>query len=195
MISYSSPRGLITDQQKQLLFGKRIIRHLCTKGAHLPWHSLLSTDNKFSYKSVILFKIPHLCLEGNEVSVIQTCPNLCDPMDCSLPGSSVHGILQAKIQERGAFLSPGDLPNPGIEPMSPALQVDFFFFLTIWATREALCSEGEELNSKLLAGRPWLKINLCGGKIKNQIKTKKGNREGWVFICLLVLGNSSRERE
>jgi len=62
------------------------------------------------------------------VSVIQSCPNLCDPMDCSLPGSSVHGILQAKIQERGAFLSPGDLPDAGIEPMSPALQVDFFFF-------------------------------------------------------------------
>ena len=29
------------------------------------------------------------------VSVAQLCPTLCDPMDCSLPGSSVHGILQA----------------------------------------------------------------------------------------------------
>ena len=31
--------------------------------------------------------------------VIQSCPTLCDPMDCSLPGSSVHGIFQAKILE------------------------------------------------------------------------------------------------
>ena len=30
---------------------------------------------------------------------LQSCPTLCDPMDCSLPGSSVHGILQAKILE------------------------------------------------------------------------------------------------
>ena len=43
-------------------------------------------------------------------------------MDCSQPGSSVHGILQARMLE--LFPSPGDLPNPGIEPMSPALQVD-----------------------------------------------------------------------
>ena len=44
-------------------------------------------------------------------------------MDCSLPGSSVCGISQVRIQEWVAFPSPGDLPNPGIEPASPALQV------------------------------------------------------------------------
>ena len=48
----------------------------------------------------------------------------CDPMDCSLPGSSVHGILQASILEWVAFPIPGDLPNSGIELMSPALQED-----------------------------------------------------------------------
>ena len=47
---------------------------------------------------------------------------LCNPMD--LPGSSVHGILQARILEWVAFPSSGDLPNPGIEPSSPALQAD-----------------------------------------------------------------------
>ena len=31
--------------------------------------------------------------------VSQSCPTLCDPMDCGLPGSSVHGILQARILE------------------------------------------------------------------------------------------------
>ena len=49
---------------------------------------------------------------------------LCDPMDCSPPESSVHGILQARILEWVAFPPPGGLPNPGIEPASPALQVD-----------------------------------------------------------------------
>ena len=45
-------------------------------------------------------------------------------MDCSLPGSSVHMILQARVLEWVAISFSGDLPNPGIEPRSPALQVD-----------------------------------------------------------------------
>ena len=59
-----------------------------------------------------------------ESAVFQSCLTLCDPVDCSPPGSSVHGILQARILERLPFPSPGDLPNPGIEPESPALQAD-----------------------------------------------------------------------
>ena len=46
------------------------------------------------------------------------------PTDCSPPGSSVRGILQARILEWVAISSPGDLPNPGIEPGSPTLQAD-----------------------------------------------------------------------
>ena len=45
-------------------------------------------------------------------------------MDCSPPGSCVHGLLQARILEWWPFPSPGDLPDPGIEPGSPALHVD-----------------------------------------------------------------------
>ena len=45
-------------------------------------------------------------------------------MVCSPPGSSVHGILQARILEWVAFLSPADLPDPGIQPEFPALQAD-----------------------------------------------------------------------
>jgi len=45
-------------------------------------------------------------------------------MDCSLLGSSVHGIFQARILEWVAFPSAGDLPDPGIKPGSPALQAD-----------------------------------------------------------------------
>ena len=80
----------------------------------------------------------------------QSCPTLSDPRDCSLPGSSIHGIFQARAvvsdsatpwtiahqappsmefsrQEHWSglpFPSPGDLPNPGIEPGSPALWAD-----------------------------------------------------------------------
>ena len=57
------------------------------------------------------------------VLVAQSCLTLCDRMDYSLPGSSVHGILQARILP---FPSPGDLPDPGIEPKFPALQGRFF---------------------------------------------------------------------
>ena len=39
-----------------------------------------------------------------DIEVAQSCPALCDPMDCSLPGSSVHGIFQARILEWVAIL-------------------------------------------------------------------------------------------
>ena len=52
----------------------------------------------------------------------QSCPTLCDPMECSPPGSSVHGILQVRILEWVAKIpSLGDLPDPEIELASPAL--------------------------------------------------------------------------
>ena len=35
--------------------------------------------------------------------LLQPCPTLCDPMDCSLPGSSIHGIFQARVLEWGAI--------------------------------------------------------------------------------------------
>ena len=54
----------------------------------------------------------------------QSCPTLCNPMDCSPPGFSVHGILLARTLEWVAILFSRDLPDPGIEPRSPALQAD-----------------------------------------------------------------------
>ena len=41
----------------------------------------------------------HMTSKAKQVLVTQSCPTLCDPMDCSPPGSSVHGILQARILE------------------------------------------------------------------------------------------------
>ena len=66
----------------------------------------------------------YVCVHAN---LPQLCPTLCDIMACSPPGSSVHGILQARILEWVAMPPPADLPDPGIEPVSPAtpaLQVD-----------------------------------------------------------------------
>ena len=60
-----------------------------------------------------------------------SCIWLCDPMDHSLPGSSAHKILWARILEYSIYIpntfpSPEDLPNPGIKPRSPASLVDSF---------------------------------------------------------------------
>ena len=56
--------------------------------------------------------------------VTQLCLTLCNTMDCSSPGSSVYGILQAKILEWVAISFYRGLPNPGIELRSSALQAD-----------------------------------------------------------------------
>ena len=68
----------------------------------------------------------------------QSCPTLCHPMDCSLPGSSVHGILQERILEwvaifllQGIFLTQGSNPGLGL------LHCRHSFFI-VWATREVL---------------------------------------------------------
>ena len=53
---------------------------------------------------------------------LQSCPTLCDPMDCSLLGFSVHEILQVGILEEVAISFKGDLLDPGIHPKSPALK-------------------------------------------------------------------------
>ena len=53
--------------------------------------------------------------------VTQLCLILCDPMDCSLPSSSVHRILQARKLEWVAFSSSRGSLDPGIKPRSPAL--------------------------------------------------------------------------
>ena len=83
----------------------------------------------FKFAQCIKIKYYHLYKVFNikSISIVyeseaaQSCPTLCDPMDCSLPVSSVHGIFQAIIVEWIAISFVGDLPNPGIEPGSPAL--------------------------------------------------------------------------
>ena len=61
---------------------------------------------------------------GLVVLVTQSCPTLCDPTNCSLPDSSVHGILQARILEWIAVPFSRDLPNPVVKPGSLVSQTD-----------------------------------------------------------------------
>ena len=74
---------------------------------------------------IIIIQVNTVCV----CLVAQSCLTLCDSLDCSLPGSSVHGVFQARILEWIALPFPGDLSNPGMEPVSlgiPALQADSF---------------------------------------------------------------------
>ena len=62
-----------------------------------------------------------------------------NPMDCSPPGSSVHGILQARILEWVAMSFSRDLPDPGIKPVSlasPALAGAFFKTSATWEAQK-----------------------------------------------------------
>ena len=66
--------------------------------------------------------------------VAQPCLTLCDPMACSLPGSSVHGDSPGKGAEVGCYAFPKGIFSIGIEPRSPVGQVDS---VSSEATREA----------------------------------------------------------
>ena len=63
-----------------------------------------------------------MCADG---LVSKSCPTLVTPWTvCSLPGSSVMGFSRQEYWSGLPFPSPGDLPDPGIEPRSPVLEAD-----------------------------------------------------------------------
>ena len=57
--------------------------------------------------------------------LLQSHPTLWNPLDCSPPGSSVHGFSRQEYWSGLLCPPPEDLPNPGIKPTSPALEVDY----------------------------------------------------------------------
>ena len=81
--------------------------------------------------------------KGRKELLAQSYPALCDPMDCSLPGSSVHGILQARILEWVAISSFRGSSRPRDQTQVSCIAGRFF---TIWATKEA---EEDKCNSNL----------------------------------------------
>ena len=72
-----------------------------------------------------MFKLDLEKAEESESEVAQSCPTLCDPMDCGPHQASPSMEFSRHEYWSGLpFPSPGDLPDPGIEPGSPALQAD-----------------------------------------------------------------------
>ena len=98
--------------------------------------------------------------------VAQSCPTLCDPMDCSLPGFSVHGIFQARVLERVAISFSRGSSWPRDRPQVSCIAGRCF---TLWATREYyknglrtheeledLLEKGMVTHSSILSWRiPW----------------------------------------
>ena len=108
----------------------------------------------------------------------------CEPLDYSLPGSSVHGVFQARILEWLPFPSE-DLPDPGIEPASPILAGGFFTTRATWkALNEATCGKhrilvraAHELGS--------IRNQNLEEKIGNipRVRTAAWSRYCWSFIA------------
>ena len=73
------------------------------------YHSLLSVHLVMDLGCAHILAIVNNCV--CVCVCVQLCPTLCDPMDCSPSGSSVHGIFQARILEWVAVSFPGDLPT------------------------------------------------------------------------------------
>ena len=90
----------------------------------LPWSdgTRLFSQKKIWISANEVYEPRAYYTEWVKVLVTQLYLTLCKTMNYSPPGSSVHGILQAEYWNGLPFLSPGDLPNPGIKPGSPTLQ-------------------------------------------------------------------------
>ena len=87
----------------------------------------LPRPRSFSYTTILDYSWPLFSSHHTDKCcclVAQSCSILCDPMDCSLPGSSVHGILQARILECVAMPSSRESAQPRDQTLSSALQAD-----------------------------------------------------------------------
>ena len=89
--------------------------------------SLIMPYAPFLLSTMCIFYAPLIIVLYSKFNLhilkLQSCLIVCNPMDCSLPGSSVYGILQARILKGSIFFS-RDLPDPGIKRAAPAWQVD-----------------------------------------------------------------------
>ena len=101
--------------------------------------TVLREKNKVGGLTLPNFKVLYAVIVINSVwsEVAQSCPILCDPMDCSLSGSSVYGIFQARVQEWIAISFSRGSSRP-----RNRTQVSLIAGrrLTVWATREAINS-------------------------------------------------------
>ena len=108
----------------------------------------------------------HMCVQAKSLN----CVRLCDPMDCSLPGSSVHGILQARILEciavpssRGIFLTQGS--NPCLLPLLnwQTGSLRFVVFQKMLGQKESSKSEGSAIKIHVSKCTSKQTITAMGG--------------------------------
>ena len=89
--------------------------------------------------------------------------NSCDPMDCSPPGSSIHGIFQAKLLEWVAIFSSIGLSRPRDRTWVSCIAGRLF---TVWATREAPYTWNDIVN-KLYSNKKFLKGGMATCNLEN----------------------------
>ena len=79
-----------------------------------------SAIKRKAFESVVMrWMNPEAIIQSeSESEVTQSCPPLCDPVDCSPPAPLSMGFSRQEYWSGLPFPSPGDLPNPGIEPVS-----------------------------------------------------------------------------
>ena len=94
-------------------------------------HYFLLLKILFPFRLLQTAEQSSLCYTSGIVLVAQSCPTLCDPMDCSPPGSSVHGILQARILERVAI--PFSRGSSRLRDGTQVSSIAGRFFI-VWAT-------------------------------------------------------------
>ena len=117
-----------------------------------------------------LWKTPHLNNKvKSEIEVAQWCLILCDPMDCSLPGSSLHGILQARVLEwvTVSFSTGSSRPR---DRTRVSCIVDRC--LTIWATRGALNNKQNKNTNPIISREDYHLTQPCPSEGKQTNKWK-----------------------
>ena len=118
--------------------------------------------------------------------------NSCNPMDCSPPGSSVHGVIRTRILEWSIFSPPGDLSKPGIEPatcMSAALADWFFTTEPFGKPTGILVSRRKEQNWVMYSdgGEPWA-YHMEWSKSENENQILYINVYLWNLAKMALMG-------
>ena len=157
--SKQCPRQLLKDSGHPLEFPSKGLANwseidkliiltpsLWVKVQNMPWFSWILCLVYLKFPIAKKTRPPSLDYYAVLCLITQSCPTPCDPMDCSLPGSSVHGNLQARILEMLPCPPPGHFPNPGIDVV-----------LSNWSFCEHICSSQLRNLTQLshIAGGIW----------------------------------------
>ena len=106
-----------------------------------------------------------------ETEVAQSCPTLCDPMDCSLQGFSVHGTFQARVLEWVAIAFSRGSSQPRDQTQVSHITGRRF---TIWATREV---RGEVVRENLILSVPCLNPSVLPDNLLDEVSYQRPNRK------------------